>query len=147
MGLMNYSLELQQCLPLAVLKPFISKRLKRTFIQACCNSAYRLRYWNYPHLMIRRFWHWHTVLQQCLPLAVLKLGIMAIQSLAKSIPVATVPTACGIETLKIPPYSQKECYLLQQCLPLAVLKRVWPWLLLSFRKLGCNSAYRLRYWN
>ena len=59
--------------------------------------------------------------------------------------VATVLTACGIETTVAVLFDLSKYMLkLQQCLPLAVLKR------LSFAPLkpglsSCNSAYRLRY--
>ena len=62
------------------------------------------------------------MLQQCLPLAVLKLLRVGIR-LSSHSPVATVLTACGIETIEI--------------------YRHLIWKLLT----GCNSAYRLRYWN
>ena len=81
--------------------------------------------------------------------------------------VATVPTACGIETYETTMqsriiFSLQQClplavlkqeafvlgivlfFLLQQCLPLALLKQ----LDIGFTKLEplrCNSAYRLRY--
>ena len=62
---------------------------------------------------------WLPRLQQCLPLAVLKPSIQVMDGNAFSI-VATVLTACGIET-KI--YFDSE----------------------TRRDTGCNSAYRLRY--
>ena len=86
-------------------------------ISICCNSAYRLRYWN----------AWATnsenekisKLQQCLPFTVLKLFICHWH--VKWINwVATVLTVYGIETHVI---NHKIVYH------------------------GCNSAYRLRYWN
>ena len=84
---------LQQCLPLAVLKRKISVLKKSRY--PSCNSAYRLRYWNY-----------HGVV------------LLSLDSV-----VATVLTACGIETW--------YC-----CSTLEVVTIVC-----------CNSAYRLRYWN
>ena len=61
-----------------------------------CNSAYRLRYWNFHH----KITHLNFLkLQQCLPLAVLKHD--AVNGFTSS------------------------HYMLQQCLPLAVLKRIW----------------------
>ena len=61
-------------------------------------------------------------LQQYLPLAVLKLFIIVKSLMIYLLRVATVPTACGIETL-----SQRSSWFpriceLQQYLPLAVLK-------------------------
>ena len=63
-------------------------------------------------------------------------------SVDKDIPVATVLTVYGIETVEGrqgPPYN----YGLQQCLPFTVLK---PKLEAKYSILrSCNSAYRLRY--
>ena len=60
--------------------------------------------------------------------------------------VATVPTACGIETILQRPLCQIHNSLLQQCLPLAVLKQYSK--TYAYERLSsCNSAYRLRYWN
>ena len=106
---------LQQCLPLAVLKPLIGAIECAEFNS--CNSAYRLRYWNF-----------------LLPRDVCKLKI-----------VATVLTACGIETHP-DCFFERIIYMLQQCLPLAVLKPSdIPVSILPSN--CCNSAYRLRYWN
>ena len=59
--------------------------------------------------------------------------------------VATVLTACGIETYDIRE-AAATAVALQQCLPLAVLKpSPLPQPNLSERWPGCNSAYRLRY--
>ena len=132
-----------------------------------CNSAYRLRYWNDEQgKRIKTATLW---LQQCLPLAVLKL------SLSKKLVhifliVATVLTACGIETvagcnIRQPFKKLQQCLplavlkllsqkftvidisiKLQQCLPLAVLKLVFH-LTIKQKFQSCNSAYRLRYWN
>ena len=57
--------------------------------------------------------------------------------------VATVLTACGIET-SISIKFFIEFFALQQCLPLAVLKLEYPDVTPTIW-LGCNSAYRLRY--
>ena len=59
-------------------------------------------------------------LQQCLPLAVLKLASANVLWIVLSTPVATVLTACGIET-----YIHYLLRILHKC--------------------RCNSAYRLRY--
>ena len=134
---------LQQCLPLAVLK-----RSRRSICarddEKSCNSAYRLRYWNNT-LCRDTLGDVHKMLQQCLPLAVLKQCykyhrshfLMARCNSAyrlrywnwvvpkvssKNTFVATVLTACGIET--IGNFSPSSSFL--AC---------------------CNSAYRLRYWN
>ena len=82
-----------------------------------CNSAYRLRYWN----------------------------VKTAGDMRARWAVATVLTACGIETWKFKTTNNK-LKVLQQCLPLAVLKLV-RWCAQAAGFLGCNSAYRLRYWN
>ena len=102
-------------------------------------------------------------MQQYLPLAVLKhnafnlttndsfvatvLTACGIETMIRevfqnSMDVATVLTACGIETMK--PFTASSVpFLLQQYLPLAVLKRLLR--LLPHLSLRCNSTYRLRY--
>ena len=118
---------------------------------ACCNSTYRLRYWNpttynnLPNLLLAccnstyrlRYWNTQTAdwlpllitkLQQYLPLAVLKhVVINAIENIADNC-VATVLTACGIETFLIEQYRRGAVFInkLQQCLPLTVLKLFHP---------------------
>ena len=88
----------------------------------------------------------HFELQQYLPLAVLKRTISA--GLPLSWKVATVLTACGIETLAVivtvtrPVFSS-----LQQYLPLAVLKLFYCFPEFFIEFWSCNSTYRLRYWN
>ena len=110
----------------------------------CCNSAYRLRYWNWrssrPTLSTFQVATvltacgietvkqsivslWMLMLQQCLPLAVLKPDSLPRLISLKIMIVATVLTACGIETL----------------FPLEPSQ--WNY------QYSCNSAYRLRYWN
>ena len=135
---------------------------------ARCNSAYRLRYWNFykldswTHFVIEvatvltacgieTSWYptlknnWSTPLQQCLPLAVLKLFLTLpiIRRnhcrLQQCLPLAVLKPPTG---RAIKPIGLK----LQQCLPLAVLKRLIN--VLSYVHVSCcNSAYRLRYWN
>ena len=135
--------KLQQCLPLAVLKLGGTTKFFRCGLLYSCNSAYRLRYWNViidirVSIGIKSV---ATVLTAC--------GIET-----KHFPygfsrqfdlVATVLTACGIETLYILDVSLKD-FLLQQCLPLAVLKLECIRIDLLIQTC-CNSAYRLRYWN
>ena len=60
--------------------------------------------------------------------------------------VATVLTACGIETgyVHIPPQRLLNCEL-QQYLPLAVLKLYELQVFRSVAFASCNSTYRLRY--
>ena len=61
-----------------------------------CNSAYRLRYWNTTENLIHL--QQRLMLQQCLPLAVLKPSGIFTPYAASPFKVATVLTACGIET-------------------------------------------------
>ena len=81
-------------------------------------------------------------LQQCLPLAVLKPNTIS-DIIESFLDVATVLTACGIETGNDEEGIEiiKE---LQQCLPLAVLKQLI--IHVAFLIIErCNSAYRLWY--
>ena len=59
--------------------------------------------------------------------------------------VATVLTACGIETGFIGKDLAIDNTMLQQCLPLAVLKLNISLFFINGTLEGCNSAYRLRY--
>ena len=155
---------LQQCLPLAVLKLLsFSDCLTSTL---SCNSAYRLRYWNLASnscaflLSItvatvltacgietwinRCVFCWDIVLQQCLPLAVLKqegniLAFTTCFELQQCLPLAVLKL-CGNFCLL---YHAE----LQQCLPLAVLKLTTKQYSFKSTCKRCNSAYRLRYWN
>ena len=134
---------LQQYLPLAVLKlsPWrilYSTRLLQvaTVLTACgietfftktyrecvrcCNSTYRLRYWN--PMIICAAGATSDSLQQYLPLAVLKLNSFW-----------HVRSVCLNK--------------LQQYLPLAVLKQPWAPPSIFLDSASCNSTYRLRYWN
>ena len=81
-----------------------------------------------------------TVLTAC--------GIETVQSIGvikdSNRSVATVLTACGIETY-ISGEGSYFFYLLQQCLPLAVLKRSLFGRAAIAAFSSCNSAYRLRY--
>ena len=131
---------LQQCLPLAVLK-LATRALVFIMLTPSCNSAYRLRYWNLsvPFSISNsmqgcnsayrlRYWNASNLsarasasalLQQCLPLAVLKPTLQSF-SVTPILIVATVLTACGIETRTNP-----------QNPPAPTMR--------------CNSTYRLRY--
>ena len=91
---------LQQCLPLAVLKPFyrlllaLQRRKVATVLTACGIETF---------MKTASLQFVATTLQQCLPLAVLKL-LYEIKNVEGKLPsVATVLTACGIET-----YSTQE---------------------------------------
>ena len=125
-------------------------------------------------LLIPIFLFFEFSLQQCLPLAVLKLilcrkyysrlhcsfvatvltacgietWIRLLILLISLSQVATVLTACGIETLcSLQVLFCSGMLRLQQCLPLAVLKQFHLPSLHATHKRCCNSAYRLRYWN
>ena len=123
-------LQLQQCLPLAVLK---LHRIDEGFFHLMrrCNSAYRLRYWNIYFRPLEfgsrgcccnsayrlRYWNFFGygfgvsihLLQQCLPLAVLKHTVRYMSNFEMNV-VATVLTACGIETTRVPTRKGKEKY-------------------------------------
>ena len=135
----------------------------------CCNSAYRLRYWNGSWLQHKATLQevatvltacgietladncimvtgTDYLLQQCLPLAVLKLlsqkfTVIDISiKLQQCLPLAVLKHE---EThTEVTPAPEE----LQQCLPLAVLKLVFH-LTIKQKFQSCNSAYRLRYWN
>ena len=134
---------LQQPLPFTVLKPALPDGQKHHLLQ-CCNSPYRLRYWNKPTVLIPL---WLSIkLQQPLPFTVLKHVASIVRNLAHW-RVATALTVYGIETNQEFYYHHEQLQQLQQPLPFTVLKRsdmMWYRLLPSPR---CNSPYRLRYWN
>ena len=138
------------------------------FFILSCNSTYRLRYWN---LMKAIFGDAGDKLQQYLPLAVLKLLAPCLLLLLYHL-VATVLTACGIETglwnqnsvnsqvsscnstyrlrywnettkIQRAKYPHKVATVLTAC-GIETLLLLLLWLLL---RIGCNSTYRLRYWN
>ena len=133
---------LQQYLPLAVLKLSLCATHSDEVVLVCCNSTYRLRYWNNINIIITPSISLvATVLTAC----GIETDREAFKRLALAIQVATVLTACGIETFR-QPYSPSSFCLLQQYLPLAVLKRS-KLLLYRFWIHSCNSTYRLRYWN
>ena len=191
------SCKLQQYLPLAVLK-LKAASPARPVSPPCCNSTYRLRYWNWRRnsrvinsserccnsTYRLRYWnqtkaHWFTNasqyrrLQQYLPLAVLKPWIKASEKrsttasmLQQYLPlavlklftsfvyivtvhwVATVLTACGIETSSII-LATISSFLVATVLTACgietgrfVSSRLNPYFFLC-----CNSTYRLRYWN
>ena len=134
--------QLQQCLPLAVLKPAITTSLAFTF--TCCNSAYRLRYWNHQ---LRNYLCFHYQMVATVPTAC---GIETLHYCHRRnhrlFLVATVPTACGIET---------RIHLLHQITVLHVatvptacgIETSWMVNCKVAIITSCNSAYRLRYWN
>ena len=160
---------LQQYLPFTVLKLSDLNGSAKTIV-ACCNSTYRLRYWNIFVFIIYEF---HiNLLQQYLPFTVLKLYYHAYYKillfkkgcnstyrlrywnrldashirLHRIREVATVLTVYGIETSLRSTLSSLPLAELQQYLPFTVLKRDINAALFPVFK-GCNSTYRLRYWN
>ena len=160
---------LQQCLPLAVLKRVNCYSWYIPPVYSC-NSAYRLRYWNRKELFrseaisvsalqqclplaVLKLSHNRSWLpricdglQQCLPLAVLKPALHAALIVHKFLIVATVLTACGIETL----VDTKDVNEINVATVLTACGIETPASALYSNpspRLGCNSAYRLRYWN
>ena len=112
-----FCIMLQQCLPLAVLKlrNFLPLSFLSTWLQQCL-----------PLAVLKRRVKRNTMvsgwaLQQCLPLAVLKREEYAAKGITIVL-VATVLTACGIETIIYWFFDYLHQMKLQQCLPLAVLK-------------------------
>ena len=146
----------------------LSSRAFNSSERCCCNSAYRLRYWNAkdttaPFFKTKfrcnsayrlRYWNLAWLLSMMWPAcscnSAYRLRYWNLVTIASPIwicpTVATVLTACGIETITeivsiVIIYNK-----LQQCLPLAVLKLSWIALDKQHQSC-CNSAYRLRYWN
>ena len=109
-------MKLQQYLPLAVLKRSIVHLSQKLFqLQQYLPLAVL------KHKLFTKTSN-NLALQQYLPLAVLKLSQHLVIVLQLDPLVATVLTACGIETLLQPSFLQNRIHLLQQYLPLAVLK-------------------------
>ena len=110
----------------------------------CCNSAYRLRYWNLTSLKT-------NVLSRKLVATVLTVyGIETFMMPSIVSPywtVATVLTVYGIETSRFNIFTVTIFFKLQQCLPFTVLKLIIHTMIFANCMVGCNSAYRLRYWN
>ena len=159
-------LQLQQYLPLAVLKPWLYSdalyptNIVATVPTACgietrsyfrslstffssCNSTYRLRYWNVTTdciALISPLW-----LQQHLPFTVLKLETCKIHLCTDSL-VATVLTVYGIETVLYRLYyGRYDPWLLQQHLPFTVLKLTFIGMIYIYIYVCCNSTYHLRH--
>ena len=108
---------MQQHLPFTVLK--LQMRIVLQQVLTSCNSTYRLRYWN------------HSSQERTKPV---------------NSTVATAPTVYGIETFEqlVSTLLHKQ---LQQHLPFTVLKLVEIITIITHYLTGCNSTYRLRYWN
>ena len=109
-----------------------------------CNSTYRLRYWNCKNreLIIERILRVATA-PTVYGIETHPIGMRYLHLL----PVATAPTVYGIETAISSSFTTPYLSVLQQHLPFTVLN------LLAFvpevchMAAGCNSTYRLRYWN
>ena len=109
----------------------------------CCNSAYRLRYWNSQFAAGKK----EIVLRVATVLTVYGIETYKIRnSFFNKLSVATVLTVYGIETIVFSYFPPLNMLKLQQCLPFTVLKRRH-FALLYYAFLRCNSTYRLRYWN
>ena len=107
----------------------------------CCNSTYRLRYWNSTNLLPKSF---NTIVAT----APTVYGIETQQSLLEPLElrVATAPTVYGIETLLVNKYNTT---ILLRCNSTYRLRywNVIPIIISNLLLLSCNSTYRLRYWN
>ena len=91
--------------------------LTQSFISLCCNSTYRLRYWNGPRQNV-----WDQVIAVATAPTVYGIETDVVHYIVHGISnVATAPTVYGIETL--PPSDA------------------------TWASRSCNSTYRLRYWN
>ena len=112
---------LQQYLPFTVLKLTDESVGEELDFLAGCNSTYRLRYWN-PSKSSPANCFMISALQQYLPFTVLKLSVA---------PRPIVATT----------------WELQQYLPFTVLKLLFVPIGEVKYFPGCNSTYRLRYWN
>ena len=134
-----------------------------------CNSTYRLRYWNIFFIIITRFYNFKVA---TVP-TVYGIETSWIEHIVRHLAylVATVPTVYGIETTQRSDARYSKSTMLQQYLPFTVLKPVTklvngkrvkelqqylPFTVLKlatsftitfFKCIGCNSTYRLRYWN
>ena len=135
---------LQQCLPLAVLKLYYEGASWLRLRR--CNSAYRLRYWNGSTNS-----EWSRATYRLVATVLTACGIETFFSSCKNSSrpaiVATVLTACGIETTL---FSQRTPSLGPSSCNSAYRLRYWNSVncILTFNFLSsCNSAYRLRYWN
>ena len=115
------SMQLQQYLPFTVLKLTREYTTLASTIFTCCNSTYRLRYWNFI-FNFSDFAEFIFKLQQYLPFTVLK-HITTLLPL-QEVRVATVLTVYGIETVTKIVRLLSLSSSLQQYLPFTVLK---PW--------------------
>ena len=95
---MHLCQQLQQRLPFTVLKLGTYRYCRQRVCASSCNSAYRLRYWNF--IWCQCYYRFVSVLQQYLPLAVLKLNNSPCIFICECNNVATVLIVYGIETLQ-----------------------------------------------
>ena len=137
-------LRLQQYLPFTVLKRILNDAFNRFTSLYCCNSTYRLRYWN----VFRGVCVLHCVVGVATVLTVYGIETFSPSSsfLAFS-SVATVLTVYGIETVINKRIVFFLLFRLQQYLPFTVLKRHRHCEGSVLFYTSCNSTYRLRYWN
>ena len=107
-----------------------------------CNSAYRLRYWNLTHLLhLANLLHVATVLTAC-GIETFAEPVMAMITLA----VATVLTACGIETM-VNLLAKWWLATVATVLTACGIETLDNCINNFVCCISCNSAYRLRYWN
>ena len=112
--------------------------------EACgCNSTYRLRYWNLRP--VGKNTDRAALLQQYLPFTVLKL----LRHLFQRLDVGGLQQYLPFTVLKHAADQLELSFArqLQQYLPFTVLKLVRAMASRTDNHRGCNSTYRLRYWN
>ena len=162
--------KLQQYLSFTVLKLNIHQSLVSIHLVVCCNSTYRLRYWNHSVFCFAccpcwtscnstyrlRYWNSHYSfrqrseliyrLQQYLPFTVLKLQIL-LELFLWYIQVATVLTVYGIETSHHGEWFSILCFVatVLTVYGIETCQHFKCWFNVAF--FSCNSTYRLRYWN
>ena len=135
------------------------------FLYICCNSTYRLRYWNLSsntdliEIIFKscnstyRLRYWNVTLLKTMNCfynscnSTYRLRYWNIKIPTSNKPFLPLQQYLPLAVLKLHAVVQSLKFKLQQYLPLAVLK-----LSLGFVQpcdvfLGCNSTYRLRYWN
>ena len=107
---------LQQPLPFTVLKRLLDKVVASNI--SCCNSPYRLRYWN-PY---------------------------SVEILSCSFLVATALTVYGIETARSL-HCSSHLLVATALTVYGIETKIRNVIHCGYLPLGCNSPYRLRYWN
>ena len=112
----------------------------------CCNSAYRLRYWNRSDCFLHDFLV--RELQQCLPFTVLKRANLIVSIKETFCRLQQCLPFTVLKRIRLSPnFHDGSISMLQQCLLFTVLKHPLICICIRIFIIGCNSAYRLRYWN